>query len=437
MRKSKKKWIWILLILLLLAAGAGGAVFLIPRDQAGKEEDAENKESISTDVSAYMETEDVEKKESISADVSAYMETEDVEKKEIWLDSDGERFYVGADGEPVKDRMITIEGKKYFFDQEGRLVTGKSFQYEWTIYIADDQGVLTKASGWTEMNGNTYYAKSDGTMVVDETIEVDGKIYHLGIDGHLVKDGFYTSEDKLYYADASGVTRKEEGWFTREGKEYYSDSDGSFFVSQYITVDGRNYFMDKTGVKFNGKPTIDQYLGCDDLYGWMTSHFSDYYFKTPYVGIDLYRDDAEYLIKPYGIYGDEGAMNCTGFICSLITSSGGDLTKISDMGRPGGYGNADNILLLALEGYVVYEDFNSVDELLASGMAKKGNIFYLAPEWGTGDCHMAVFWGETSSDNKIWSQTPQTLCTVTDIHLSKPIKRIFMFPLACNLDSGE
>ena len=138
---------------------------------------------------------------------------------------------------------------------------------------------------------------------------------------------------------------------------------------------------------------------------------------------------------PIGEYGDDAGLNCTGFISSLVKGSGGDLSLVTAMGRFGGYGNADNYLMLATKGYVRYEVFKSVKDLLKSGRAKKGNIFYLAPKWKSGgDCHMAVFWGDTPSENKIWSQTYKTRCTVTEIYMVDPINQIYMFPLERNLD---
>ncbi len=478
MRILRKKWIWVILLLILLISGTLVAVSLIPWSKVeGKKTDGEF----------------------IPTDGSAYVDKEGEKKTQVWLDANGKRFYVDADGELVKDGIFTIEGKDYLFDAGGALVTGKALllddrlytagpegeltlhygwldvedkwyygdkegkiqknklftengrtcyldeegvlftgaclQYNRTLYIADDQGVLSLAHGWTELDGKTYFAKTDGTIAVNEAVTEGGKTYYLGNDGQKLKDAFYTLEDRLYYADANGVTRREAGWITVGDKEYCSDENGVFYVSRYIKVDGEKCFVDRTGAKIDGKPTIDQYLGCDDIYGWMTSHFSDYYFKTPYRDLYGNTNTPERLIMPYGEYGDEAGMNCTGFISSLVFYSGGDLSKVSDMGRFGEYGNADNYLMLATKGYVRYEVFDTVDELLASGRAKKGNIFYLAPKWKSGDdCHMAVFWGDTPSENKIWSQTAKTLCTVTEIYMVDPINRIYMFPIARNIE---
>ena len=160
-----------------------------------------------------------------------------------------------------------------------------------------------------------------------------------------------------------------------------------------------------------GLPFIDEYLGCKGLYSWMLDHFNDYYFKTPYIGIWEHVEHPEELMQPYGEYGENGGMNCSGFISHLLMSAGGDLEKVSEMGMEAKFGDADSYLYLALRDKVQYEAFDSVDDLLKSGKARKGDLLYLYPvkDPNAGendpkpDCHMGVFWGETSSENKMWS----------------------------------
>lgn len=355
-----------------------------------------------------------------------------------WATIDGKQYYGGESGAILKGWKATFEGKDYYFGEDGVLATDQIFLYQGKVMKAGEDGILSPLSGWQQVNGVTYYADRDGSVVKNSRVKRDSGDCYLDSDGQMVKNGFYTYEDNLYYADQNGDTRTEQGWLTVDGKQYYSGENGAFYRCQYIKVDGEKCFVDKNGAKIDGKPTIDQYLGCDDIYGWMTDHFSDFYFKTPYR--DLYGNTTrpERLIRPYGLFGDDAGMNCTGFISSLVYYSGGDLSKVSDMGRFGGYGNADNYLRLALSGNVQYKRYNSVSEFLKSGDAKKGNILYLAPKWKSGmDCHMGVFWGDTSSENKLWSQTYATLCTVTEIYMIDPINQIFMFPIERNLSDEE
>ena len=189
-----------------------------------------------------------------------------------------------------------------------------------------------------------------------------------------------------------------------------------------------------------GLPFIDEYLGCKGLYSWMLDHFNDYYFKTPYIGIWEHVEHPEELMQPYGEYGENGGMNCSGFISHLLMSAGGDLEKVSEMGMEAKFGDADSYLYLALRDKVQYEAFDSVDDLLKSGKARKGDLLYLYPvkDPNAGendpkpDCHMGVFWGETSSENKMWSASRDSGCTTTEIKMINDIAKVYLIPINGN-----
>ena len=189
-----------------------------------------------------------------------------------------------------------------------------------------------------------------------------------------------------------------------------------------------------------GLPFIDEYLGCKGLYSWMLDHFNDYYFKTPYIGIWEHVEHPEELMQPYGEYGENGGMNCSGFISHLLMSAGGDLEKVSEMGMEAKFGDADSYLYLALRDKVQYETFDSVDDLLKSGKARKGDLLYLYPVKDPNadeddpkpDCHMGVFWGETSSENKMWSASRDNGCSTTEIKMINDIAKVYLIPINGN-----
>ena len=191
-----------------------------------------------------------------------------------------------------------------------------------------------------------------------------------------------------------------------------------------------------------GLPMIDEYLGCSHLYDWMEEHFNDYYLKTPYDGIWNNLETPENLLKPYGEYGEEGGMNCSGFVSHLFYATGGDLSKVAAMELEGSYGDADSYLYLALRDLVQYEVFDSVEDLLASGKARKGDLLYLypvktkededKPDNKKPDCHLGIFWGDTSSENKMWSSVQSVGNTVTEITMHDPIAKVYLIPINGN-----
>ena len=350
-----------------------------------------------------------------------------------WVEINGNRYYGKSDGQVEKDSKIADSGSEYYLDPDGVLVKDCNLRIGDRLYKADADGKLSAATGWVELDGALYYGDAGGLLAKERQVRKDGNVCYVGTDGKIVTSDFYNYNGDLFFADENGNVRRSEGWFRWNKRWYYSDADGRFVHDEYITVDKEKYYLDSTGARIVGKPTIDMYLKCPNIFDWMISHHTDYYFKTNYTSLRYHSTHPEELIRPYGEYGEDSAMNCTGFISSLVYYSGGDLERVSAMGRYGGYGNGDNYLSLATKGYVRYEVFRSAKDLLKSGKAHKGDIMYLAPVWRSGaDCHMGVFWGDTSSENALWSQTMRTKCTVTEIYMVDPVNQIYYFPISRN-----
>ena len=443
----------------------------------------------------------VEKTQLIPQDDSVYCDAEGNPVYDKWIRAGERSFYAGSDGRLIRDRIVTLEGKNYGFAADGQLIVSENFIKDGSIYHSADDGSLSIATGWQEVDGKTYYADTDGTLFCDRKIRENGKefcldkngvllkdrivifgehVYQadpegvlsdargwvqsdgswyfadtggklkkncrtekdgvtcfLALDGHMVCSDFYTYENELYFADQNGASRKQDGWFHWKDRWYYSDSDGRFLRDQYVDSETGKCYLDHTGARIIGKPTIDQYLKCNDILGWMTSHHTDYYFKTRYRGLIGNEGQPEVLIRPFGEYGArQCGMNCTGFIASLVYYSGGDLDRVSAMGNYGKYANADNFLKLGTRDIVECDTFPSVQAMLESGKVHKGDILYLSPVWRTGaDCHMGVFWGDTPGDDQFWSQTLAAKCSVTKIFMVDPIAKIYRFPISANRET--
>ncbi|MFM2489034.1 hypothetical protein ABW365_13710 [Enterococcus avium] len=90
----------------------------------------------------------------------------------------------------------------------------------------------------------------------------------------------------------------------------------------------------------------------------------------------------EPFLSPYGAPNGHGpGMNCTGFVACVMRRSGGNLNRISGITQGwGSYANAYN-WRDALMRNTEYYTFNSVDTLLKSGKAQKGDIIYFDPVW--------------------------------------------------------
>ena len=160
--------------------------------------------------------------------------------------------------------------------------------------------------------------------------------------------------------------------------------------------------------KFNNREKIvklDEKLGVapGKVLEELQAHEKDgYYIGTPYSGYPL---TAENCMRPNGAYGGGGAMNCTGFVAYVLEKCGADLSGIARGSLPGGKVNASNWFHWMQDNAVESYHYNTIEDLLAGGMAQKGDVIYFEPvSWAEedADCHIGFFWGNDGRDNKFW-----------------------------------
>ena len=145
------------------------------------------------------------------------------------------------------------------------------------------------------------------------------------------------------------------------------------------------------------------------LVTWLTQHqYDGYYLGTPYsTGFSI-----PTCTYPNGERRWDGysGMNCTGFVAHAWSKCGGNLAAVAAnnnhspwAGGPGGgsYINAWRFYGYAIDsGSKVYE-FNKVQDLLNSGLARKGDVIFFKTAPNV-DCHIGFFWGDNPRDNKMW-----------------------------------
>ena len=145
------------------------------------------------------------------------------------------------------------------------------------------------------------------------------------------------------------------------------------------------------------------------LVTWLTQHqYDGYYLGTPYsTGFSV-----PTCTYPNGERRWDGysGMNCTGFVAHAWSKCGGNLAAVAEnnshspwAGGPGGgsYINAWRFYGYAIDsGSKVYE-FNKVQDLLNSGLARKGDVIFFKTAPNV-DCHIGFFWGDNPRDNKMW-----------------------------------
>ena len=179
------------------------------------------------------------------------------------------------------------------------------------------------------------------------------------------------------------------------------------------------------------KITIDQLLGIsgNQIVQEMQNHENDsFYLGTPFVGADLTYGTTDRCMHPNGSPGAGGyvGMNCTGFVAVVFQRCGANLNPISEMGRRAGYTNASNWFNYVKKMGAEYYQYYSIQELLSSKKAEKGDIIYCEPNWNLSgaDCHIGLFWGDTPDTNTFWHQ--MEINKISHIYAGSPVIKYYL-----------
>ena len=302
-----------------------------------------------------------------------------------WANSSGalsEPLPTSSDGSPV------IADRADLSSLPGTIHIGDA------VFYADANGVVNVASGWimsndaSDENGNTwYYASSNGVL----------------------KSGWQYVNGAWYWMDPSTFKMKT-GWLNDGGTWYWLQPSGAMFANGWLKIDGVDYYFNASGTWLNTSGSV---LGVNrsSLVNWLMSHENDGYYRGTRYDTHLSQETCMY---PKGDPRWDGytGMNCGGFVSHAYMKAGGNLAPIaaeqSHSPWSGGPGRGGCVNAYRWYGYAIdtcanVTYFNSIDELLRSGLARKGDIVFFNPyNPYADDSHIGFFWGNTPSENLFW-----------------------------------
>lgn len=302
-----------------------------------------------------------------------------------WADSSGalnDPLPIAPDGSPVASGCVDSSSLP------GIIHIGDS------VFYADANGAVNVASGWilskdaSGESGNTwYYASSNGVL----------------------KSGWQYINDAWYWMDPSTFKMKT-GWLNDGGTWYWLQPSGAMFTNGWLKIDGVDYYFNASGAWLNTSGSV---LGVNrsSLVNWLMSHENDGYYRGTRYDTHLSQETCMY---PKGDPRWDGytGMNCGGFVSHAYMKAGGNLAPIAAeqshspwSGGPGRGGcvNAYRWYGYAIDSCANVTYFNSIDELLRSGLARKGDIVFFNPyNPYADDSHIGFFWGNSPSENLFW-----------------------------------
>ena len=193
--------------------------------------------------------------------------------------------------------------------------------------------------------------------------------------------------------------------FSRSGKYV-------LYIDVYDTRSGESVTVERSVTVY---PTDYSFAGVrrSAVVSWLENHQTSYYLGTPYRWT-VRVDDCTYPLGSPRWDGFTG-MNCAGFVAHAYRSCGADLASVTaatsfipaGITTRGEYVNAWRWRGCALAAGAQVFTYDSAAELLAGGLAEKGDLVFFEPyNTATTDCHIGFFWGETSNQNLFWHSDP-------------------------------
>lgn len=374
-----------------------------------------------------------------------------------WVIDDGAWYFAASSGAIQQGRWIKSGSSWYYLDEvSGAMRTGE-YTVDNTRYYSFDSGAMA-SSCWINLSDGVSWANSsgalsdplptssDGSPVVADradssslpgVIHIGDAVFYADANGAVnVESGWIMSKDASdetsntwYYASSNGVLKSgwqyvngswywidpstykmKTGWLNDGGTWCWLQSSGAMFANGWLTIDGVDYYFSSNGAWLNMSGSV---LGVkrSSLVTWLMGHENDgYYCGTRY---DT-RVSQETCMYPKGDPRWDGytGMNCGGFVSHAYMKAGGNLAPIAAeqnhspwSGGPGRGGcvNAYRWYGYAIDTCANVTYFNSIDELLRSGLARKGDIVFFNPyNPYADDSHIGFFWGNSPSENLFW-----------------------------------
>ena len=161
---------------------------------------------------------------------------------------DGETYYFSPDTNAMETGWLSLDGERYYFDGDGVMRTGIN-EIDGNTYYFDIDGKLR--SGWVDDGGKRYF-DADGRMAVGWK-DIDGSRYCFSDNG-MAKTGICEIDGQVYCFDGNGAMRT--GWQSDDSGTRYFDTDTGMMRTGWIDDDGKRY-LSEDGLMCVGWTDID------------------------------------------------------------------------------------------------------------------------------------------------------------------------------------
>ncbi len=157
-----------------------------------------------------------------------------------WQKSGGKWYYIKNNKE--HSGWQQVKGVWYYLSPT-MVTTWKRISGKW--YYFNTSGAMQ--TGWLKNGGKWYLFNASGAMLTGWQ-KNGGKWYLFNASGAM-QTGWQKSGGKWYYLNTSGAM--QTGWLKLSGKWYYLDSSGAMIAGKSLTIGGKTYRFNASGVCTN------------------------------------------------------------------------------------------------------------------------------------------------------------------------------------------
>ncbi len=165
-----------------------------------------------------------------------------------WRVIDGDWYYFNEDG-VMKNGWVKSGPNWYFMDpaKGGAMATDGWTEdiYEAWYYVDKNGNYKT---GWLQDGNNWYYLKDDGSMAAKEWAKSGSDWYYMDENGAMAT-GWIQDKGNWYCLKSDGTMKT--GWEGSGNTWYYLNADGTMAADTDVTIGGKTYHFDETGLCTN------------------------------------------------------------------------------------------------------------------------------------------------------------------------------------------
>lgn len=165
-----------------------------------------------------------------------------------WTQASGDWYYVKNE-KLLRYCVEKINGSYYGFDSKGKRYTNTLFSIESNTYRAKSDGSLYVNEWYRNEEGTYYYYDENGHNIRNKVQKIGDSYYGFDLNGKMYADTTFSDESGVYYrAKSDGSLYMNEWYYNYTYKCWmYYGSGRTYYTDGIYEINNTLYYFDKFG----------------------------------------------------------------------------------------------------------------------------------------------------------------------------------------------